>query len=277
MSDLISLHLTWLRAGGRSPRTIASRERLLHHVDRALPYGLDHAAADELAGYLSHPGWSQWTLHTYFGHLVGFYRWGVRSGYLTLDPTLHLIHPGQGDRLPDPATDDELAQALRDLPAQPWRLAVQLAAWAGLRCCEIVAVRREDVTADWIRIRGKGGRMATVPTSPQLWAVIAPMAAGLLVRSSTGLAMTPQRLTQTQGRVWDRIGQPHQHLHRFRHWFATTLLRNGADIRTVQELMRHASITSTQGYTAVVPAQRQAAVRLLPDLADRSSNPLTLN
>jgi site-specific recombinase XerD len=92
------------------------------------------------------------------------------------------------------------------------------------------------------------------------------MPAGLLVHSATGLAMSAQRLTGMQRPVWARIGQPHQHLHRFRHWFATTLLRNGADIRTVQELMRHRSILSTQGYTAVTSPQRQAAIQLLPDL-----------
>ena len=242
MSNLIEKHLTWLRAGKRSPRTITARGRLLRHAERCLPRGLDRADADDLAEYLARPAWSQWTAYTYFGHLAGYYRWAVLTGKRPADPTAQLIHPEQGDRLPDPATDDELAQALAALPAQPWRMAVQLAAWAGLRCCEIVSVRREDCSAEWIRVIGKGGRWATVPTAPQLWAVIEAAPAGLLVRSATGLVLTAQRLTQTQGAVWDRIGQPHQHLHRF----------------------RHKSILSTQGYTAVADSQRQAAVRLLP-------------
>lgn len=268
MPNLIELHVVWLRASGASQTTIDSRRRLLRHADQSesLPHGLDQANADELAAYLATPGWSAWTLYTYHGHLAGFYRWGVMSGHLTLDPMAFLRRPRQGDQLPDPATDDELAQALALLPEQPWRMAVRLAAYAGLRCCEIVTARREHCTPDWMRIRGKGGRWQTVPMASPLWAEVEPRPPGLLVRSVTGLAMTAQGLSQAQGPAWLRIGQPHQHLHRFRHWLATTLLQQGHDIREVQEIMRHRSIQSTQGYTAVAPVRILAAVRGLPFL-----------
>jgi integrase len=271
MTPLLPLHLTWLQAGGRSPRTITARQRLLRHADLALPYGLDQADPDELAAYLATPGWSAWTRHTYYGHLAGYYRWAVLFDHLTLDPTIHLIRPGSGDRVPDPATDAELVAALRRLPEQPWRMAVRLAAYAGLRCHEIVTCRREDCTADVLRVRGKGGRVQTVPMAPPLWAVVQHRPRGLLVLAARGRPLTAGRLTQMQGPVWARIGQPHQHLHRFRHWFATTMLRAGADIRTVQECLRHASLQSTQTYTAVVDHQREAAVRLLPQLEEAAA------
>src|SRR4051812_3846664 len=122
MPNLITLHLTWLHAGGRSPHTIRSRRRLLTHADAALPWGLDQANADELAEYLAVPAWSRWTLYTYHQHLVGYYRWAVAGGHLSLDPTRLLIRPHHGDHLPDPATDAELAAALELLPEQPWRM-----------------------------------------------------------------------------------------------------------------------------------------------------------
>jgi len=266
MSDLIPLHLTWLRAGGRSVRTIHDRERLLHHAQTHLPYGLDQAHTDEWADYLSRPGWSPWTRHTYFGHANGYYDWAVAAQWLTLNPLDGLIRPPEGDRIPDPATDDEIRAALTLLPEQPWRMAVRLAAWAGLRCCEIVTVRRENCTEAYLKVRRKGGKLATVAMAPPLWEAIATRDPRLLVTGARGGALTAQMLTQMQGKLWRRIGQPHQHLHRFRAWFATSMLANGADIRTVQDLLGHASVTSTQWYTAVTNPRRLAAVALLPTL-----------
>lgn len=265
MSDLIPRHLDHLEGAGKSPRTLQARQRLLEHAHRHLPYGLDEAHCDEIAAYLGTPGWSAWTRSTYWSHLRGYYRWGVKVGELTLDPMSVLDRPPAGECLPDPVTDDELAQALARSPVQPWGLAVMLAAYAGLRCCELVRLRREDVTVDELRIRvGKGGRAAVVPTSPVLWAYLRDRPRGLLVTTATGRPNTAHYLTSSQYQHWQRIGLPEVHLHRFRHWYGTTLLRMGADLRTVQELMRHRSIMSTQGYTLIVSEQRSNAIRTLP-------------
>lgn len=276
MSDLIPLHLSWLRAGGRSERTIHDRQRLLHHADAHLPYGLDNAHTDEWAEYLSHPGWSKWTRHTYFHHGNGYYDWAVACEHITINPMAALIRPPEGDRIPDPASDGELAHALTVLPEQPWRMAVLLAAYQGLRCCEIVTIRREHCTATHIRVRGKGGRVATVPTHPAVWAAVAHRPPGLLVTGARGGPLTAQMLTQMQGAVWRRIGQPDQHLHRFRHWYATSLLAAGADLVTVRDLLRQRSIHSTVGYTAVVDTRRRAAVALLPTVAISGGAPAGL-
>ncbi len=266
MSDLIPRHLEHLEGAGKSPRTLQDRRRLLEHADLTLPYGLDEAHCDEIAAYLANPAWSTWTRSTYWSHLRGYYRWGVKMGELTLDPMALLDRPPTGDSLPDPVSDDELAAALARSPVQPWGMAIMLAAYAGLRCCEIVRLRREDVTVDELRVRvGKGGRAAVVPTSPVLWEYVADRPRGLLVTSVTGRPMSAHYLASNQRRLhWELIGLAEVHLHRFRHWFGTMLLRLGADLRTVQELMRHRSIISTQGYTMIVSEQRSRAIRTLP-------------
>lgn len=262
MSDLIPLHLMWMRAGGRSPRTIHDRGRLLEHADRVLPYGIEEAHTDEWSSYFANDRWQPWTRHTYFNHGWGFYQWAVPD-YLTLNPLSALIRPPEGDRLPNPATDEELAHALAVLPDQPWRMAVLLAAYAALRCCEIVTVRREDCTAEWLRVRGKGGKLATVPMAPQLWDAIRTRPSGLLVTGARGRPLTAQMITQMQRRVWDRIGQPNQRLHRFRHWCGTQIQRQTGNIRITQQVLRHSSVRSTEGYTLVTPAELQTAIALL--------------
>lgn len=260
MSDLIPRHLTWLRAGGRSTTTVAARERLLYHAEAHLPWGLDEADHNEWADYLDQPQWSPWTKHTYFNHGCGYYNWGVAMGKLALNPLSLLIRPPEGDREPNPVSDAELMHALTELPEQPWRMAARLAAFAGLRCCEIVAVKREDCTAEWLRVRGKGGHMALVPMAPVLWRVIEPMPAGLLVLGARGKPLTAQMLSQMQGPMWVRIGLPDVRLHRLRHWCGTDVQRRTGNIRVTQRVLRHASIHSTQGYTLVSDAELHAAV-----------------
>ena len=140
-----------------------------------------------------------------------------------------------------------------------------LAAYGGLRASELAGVRREHVTEHNIRIlRAKGGNPASIDTHPMIWALVEPRPPGPLVVRPTGRPVTGQWLGTFGKRHFASIGLPGVHLHRFRHWFATALLESGADIRTVQDSMRHRSITSTQGYTAVRGGKRRLAIRSLP-------------
>jgi len=265
MSDLIPRHLRDLKVAGFADTTIGSRGRLLRHADRHLPYGLDEADRDDLAEYLAAYDWSAWTRHTYDSHLRGYYRWAVELDELTLDPMYGMAKPKNGPSVPDPISDDELVIALQRSPAQPWRMAIMLCAYAGLRGSEAARLRREDVTRDHVRVRrGKGGRDALVETAPQLWEHLRDAPPGPLIRTARGRPMTGHYLINYQNRHWRAIGLPDVHLHRLRHWYGTTLLRNGADLRCVQQLMRHASIVSTQGYTLVVDEQRRRAIATLP-------------
>lgn len=262
MSDLIPDHLRWFKLG-HSPRTVAARERLLYHAEAHLPRGLDDTNADGWADYLGTEGWSAWTRYTYRNHAHGFYEWGIAIGEYEYNPIAQLPRLPEGDRVPNPVTDDELAHALTHLPEQPWRMAVRLAAFAGLRCCELVAVERKHCTREWLRVKGKGDRVALVPMAPALWAVVEPMPPGLLVRSARGLPLTAAGISARQGAVWARIGLPDVTMHRFRHWCGTDVQRRTGNIRVTQKMLRHASVRSTEGYTMVSDAELHAAVATL--------------
>lgn len=270
MSDLIDAHVRWLKATGQhSEATIRDRERLLRHADAHMPWGLDQADESEIISYKTDTaGWSQWTKHTYDGHLRMFYRWGVDEGLLTLDPMTRLPKPREGQRLPNPCTDAELRIALT-APPMPWRRAVMLAGYAGLRCCEIVTCRRQDATDGRLRVKGKGGKERMVPIAGPLWAEIESAPPGLLCIGAQGKPLTPGLLTQMQRPIWRRLGLSDDfRMHRLRHWFATRLLEGGADIRVVQKLLGHASLASTEGYTAVIDRRTAAAVDTLPDVEE---------
>jgi site-specific recombinase XerD len=172
----------------------------------------------------------------------------------------------QGRRLPNAPTVRETDALLRGLEgdgalALRNRALFELTYSAGLRSQEVVGMTLADVDFDQetIRICGKGGKERIVPLGEEAayWlrryilearaALLAGVGPGA-VRPSSGclfLSTRGQRLdTSTMRRL---VANPH----RFRHAFATHLLEGGADLRTIQELLGHASLTTTQVYSHV--------------------------
>lgn len=272
MSQFLNDHLEWLEKQHlASPRTVEARRQWLQHAERRLPHGLDRANPRELAEYRAAPRRdgarrSPWSTHTIDTHLRGFYTWGVRDGRFTFDPMVALTKPPQGTRAPHPCRDEHLAVAF-GAPRFPWRRAIMLAAYAGLRCAEICSVTAEDLTAHGLIVTGKGGKTRTVPVGPELEAEIGHVQTGHLCLGARGKPMNPRILTQMQRPVWDVLGLPRTFsLHGARHWFATSLLVAGVDVRVVQELLGHSSLATTEIYLAVTDARKAAAVTRLPRL-----------
>lgn len=262
MSELLEHHLMHLRAAGYSTHTIHDRKRLLLAADRLLPHGIDTPTTAELERFLANPDWAQWTRATYYGHIAGFFEWASAGDtpHLDWNPAAALTAPKSPDADPDPVTDTELALAL-ERSNEWWQLAINLAAFAGLRANEIANQRRERITEDHITVAGKGRRTAKLPTHPEIWRRVEHLPAGLVLPNQRG---NVRQITTEARRYFDKIGLPDVHMHRFRHWYATMLLRQGADIRTVQELMRHRSLATTARYLALVDGQRKLAIATLP-------------
>lgn len=276
MSILIEPHLDHIRARRFSATTIHDRGRLLAAADDELPKGLDRAGTEELEQFLANPRWKGWTPHTYYSHLVGFYRWAVggRDPHLTWDPTVDMTPPKSPDQAPHPVSDLELERAL-DSSSPRWRLIITLAAYAGLRAIEICRIRREDVTQEQIRVLGKGGKTAMLRTHPEIWRLVEPLPPGLLVPSTTtGRQLARGALSSGARQHFDRLGMPDVHLHRFRHWYATMLIREGVDVSVVRVMMRHVSLATTAGYIQIGDEQLRLAISKLPVLgtATQQSN-----
>lgn len=125
-------------------------------------------------------------------------------------------------------------------------------------------MRGEDVTERSIYVRGKGDKAASVPTHPILWDLaqdyprrgywFPPRRAG-----STKLHVDSTTVTSTVTHHFAALGIEGS-CHRGRHTYATRLLRSGANLRVVQTLMRHESLTTTARYCAVDEDERMAAV-----------------
>jgi len=262
MGYLIDEHADHLRAAGCSPVTVDSRTRLLRCLHNYLDKGLAFASTTQLEAYLSdlvRRGRSRSTIATYAMHMRGFYRWADHAGWLDGDPTLTMKRPKPAKFSPKPITWTQLVLALTGAP-EPWHTVFALAYYEGLRAKEIARCCREDVTEDVLYVpNGKGGDPATVPTHPYVWSLTSPLPPGRLFP-----AATPQSISQGAIRQFKRLGLVDVHVHRLRHSYATDMLAAGADLRTVQECLRHASVATTQAYTYVTNGRKRAAVVALP-------------
>ena len=167
-----------------------------------------------------------------------------------------------------------LADQAGTLAEQPWIAArdaalVLLLYGCGLRSAEALAIRRREAPLPGseaaLRVRGKGAKERDVPVLPVVRAAVAeyirlcphPLAPEApLFRGARGGALNDRLLRLALQRARAALGLPeHASPHALRHSFATHLLQAGADLRAIQDLLGHASLSTTQRYTAVDEAQ----------------------
>lgn len=265
-TQLIEEHLAYLRAINRAPDTIVSAGRLLRTVNRELPAGLWRATPEELVAWLGQRGWSDWTRHTYYGHLARAYKWAVKgpNPCLRWSPLEGIERPKPGGGIPHPATDDEVRRACVELD-MPWRLHARLAAYCGLRRGEIARLRREHCSPTAVLVKGKGGKERMVPMRDEVWEIVGPLDPGPVTTLRDGRPANPEWVGSVTRMMMHRIGLDIS-LHDLRHWFASTLRAAGADLREIQELLGHSSVATTQIYTLVNMDHLRAASMKLPRL-----------
>jgi len=274
MSELIARHLRHAKAAGLSAQTIDDRRKLLHRLNRELPWGLVEATTEELASWLAGGCWAQETRATYYKHLVAFFRWATRGRqpWLDYDPTEDLDRPvvRLGDPLPA-ATEEQLHLALTGLPS-PYDMVVAIAAYAGARAAEIAGLHRQDVTARSMLLHGKGGKDRLIPTHAAVWARVQPLPPGpLIVREKHPWRPADGDYVSSRIAVWlGRIGMPEITLHAFRRRFATIAMTPrefggaGASLVTVSRLLGHANPVVTSRYLVPSERERDVCVAALP-------------
>lgn len=270
MEDLIEAHIDWCRAADYSPNTIEAKRLILRLAQRELPQGL-LSSDREIARWLGRtkpdgktPHWAAKTKSVIYSHLASFYNWAIENGELDLSPMARLRRPRVPADVPDPWKDEVLAELLRRA-GQPWHLAVVLASYAGLRCCEIVQVSPRSIADGMVRIVGKGGKTAVVDLHPVVAAELALFPGpGPYIVQAGGRADARWLSKRSREYFHRRLHIP-VHIHQGRHWY-TTGVYEAAGEAVAQQAARHASITSTLGYAALRNGQRRSGILALPVL-----------
>ena len=187
-------------------------------------------------------------------------------------PQLALVRgPRVKPTLPRPVTEDQARGLLEETGAdpdvEPWeaardRAVLTLLYGCGLRISEGLSLTRADAPMpETLRITGKGGKVRLAPVLPAVAEAIDaylallpfPLAPGdALFRARRGGPLGPRQVQAAMQRLRGRLGLPASATpHALRHSFATHLLGAGADLRSIQQLLGHASLSTTQKYTAV--------------------------
>jgi site-specific recombinase XerD len=237
------------------------------------------------AGVLSERGASRSTVARKLAAIRSFYRRLVERGELEANPAELVSSPKRDAYLPRVLKPGEIAELLERMPASgPLELRdramFELAYSAGLRAEELVNldVASIDPDREEVRIEGKGGRTRVVPAGEPAWRALdayltrgRPALATLDVEAALFLSKSGRRLSTSDVRRRLRISTRRAALqsgvspHTLRHSFATHLLEGGADLRAIQELLGHASISTTQTYTRVESKRlKQAYLRSHP-------------
>jgi site-specific recombinase XerD len=296
-TDIAATEGTWARAlrgfdEQLRARGLAEKTRRAYGVD--LQQLAEWATAHDLdpgdlgprelrrfAGVLSERRAGKSTVARKLAAIRTFYGSLVERGELDANPADLVSSPKRDAYLPQVLKPGEVAGLLEQMPgATPLELRdramFELAYSAGLRAEELVNLELTGVNADGeeLRVEGKGGKTRVVPAGEHAWRALD----SYLARGRPGLAAAAERadpalfLSKSGRRLSTSDVRRRLRLqvrraavqggvtpHTLRHSFATHLLEGGADLRVIQELLGHASISTTQTYTRVESRRLKAA------------------
>jgi integrase/recombinase XerD len=284
---------------GAAARTIESYRRDLENFssflsDRAR--ALDEADNDDIRAYmaaLSMAGLAASTAARRLSALRQFYRFLYAEGFRGDDPTLKIDAPRRRRPLPKYLSEKEVGKLLRagnkrkDPPGLRLTALLEVLYASGLRVSELVGLPVATVMRDerYLIVRGKGSKERIVPLSDP---ALAALSAYREVRGhfmpaddqtspwlfpSRGKSghLTDRRFAQLLKELAIKSGLPSAMVspHVLRHAFASHLLANGADLRSVQQMLGHADISTTQIYTHVLESRLKSLVERHHPLANR--------
>ncbi len=241
--------------------------------DRSADAAVRYLAARTQRGRTGERSLAPTSLRRRAAALKGFYRFAFGEGIIEVDVATHLDLPRQSRRLPDTLDVTEVERLLEAASASAAgirdRALLELLYAAGLRVSEAIGLDREDLSLDgaYVRVIGKGDKERLVPIGevsidhlvawldgPRAELIarhhVEPVRGGPLFLGERGRRLARQQAWAAVTGAAERAGlggkvSPHT----LRHSFATHLLEGGADLRVVQELLGHASISTTQLYT----------------------------
>jgi len=274
--NLVETFLKALSAeGGASARTVeAYRSDLADFTSYLAAHGVgkpdDATVANvrEYAAEMTRKGLGPATLARHLSALRSFYGHGLRMKWFTANPALGVRGPRRGRSLPRALTEEEVLEVIRAAAGSDKRhlrimALVEILYGSGLRAGEALGLKWEDLDlpGGFARVCGKGGKERMVPVGGKSRETLVayrvtlgrePRGEEPVFTSRLGRNLSQRQVAKDFAALTGTAGlgktvTPHM----LRHSFATHLLERGADLRSVQELLGHARLTTTEIYTKI--------------------------
>lgn len=228
----------------------------------------------DFGAQLLRDGYARSTVERKLSSLRSFGKFLSRQGDLSVEIPMRILLPRKGKRLPRFIDQKALSKLIDSLPSDGElairsRLIIELLYGCGLRVSELAGMRIEDfdVGRQVVLIRGKGRKERLVPVGRAARSCLQdylacrgrtalerrknPNPAHLIINAN-GQRLSVRGIQRAIADILRRLpDSPGQNPHLLRHSFATHLLENGADLRAIQEMLGHSSISTTQKYTHV--------------------------
>jgi site-specific recombinase XerD len=254
----------WQYAKGLSKRTVDDRAATVLRMAEGTKRQPDSVNTGELVEWLAANDWSPNTRWTYYTALNAWFTWLQRLEHRADNPMLKIDSPRRRKGEPHPVSNADLRRLLRTRMHRRSRMMITLGAFQGLRVHEIAQVKTEhfNLVEQTMTVVGKGGVKAVLPVHPRVLHIVYEMPKGFWFPGSDRGHQRRESISSTIKEVMVRAGVPGS-AHSLRHWFGTALVEAGVDLRTVQVLLRHQNLATTEIYTRITDERRAKAINCL--------------
>lgn len=239
----------------------------MRHLFRILDTTPRTLTAEQITTYCGRPDLSTASRASYHAVIRAFCLWMVRAHVRPDDPSTHTPRPKRARSRPRPLSAEAIRVIYAAANRSRTRAYIKLAVLAGMRVHEIAKIQGQDIDLDrdTLTVDGKGGVVEIVPLHPQLRELALTMprrGAWFPAYTKPGPIHRKAVYAAVKGAM-RRAGYPDAKPHQLRHSYGTELLANGANLRTVQDLMRHADVSTTQRYTDTLWTAKVQAIHSL--------------
>jgi site-specific recombinase XerD len=256
----------WQFARSLSKRTVDERVATVARMAEWCRVQPELATTSDIVEWLAEGGdWSANTRWTYYTSVSAWFKWLQKLDHRTDNPMVKIDHPKRSKGVPHPVSNHDMQRLLAIRARRRTKAMIVMASFQGYRVHEIAKLKGEhfDLINRTVTVTGKGGITATLPLHHRALEIAYQMPRkGYWFPGADRGHQRRESISQTIKDAMVRanvVGSAHW----LRHWFGTALLEAGVDVRTVQTLMRHQHLATTEIYTKVSDQRRAEGIERL--------------